>query len=322
MPTPADDTQETITVRPAVTSSSTRDSRTTRGRAREAVRKQNPSSSRRSQRRGNPSEEDSAQANYALFAGEEEDEPQTLTEALSGTQEKAWRLAWLSELDSLAKNGTWVIERLPDGRTPIGCRWLFRKKDDGRFKARLVAKGYSQLPGIDYQETFAPVAKFTTIRTLLALSCENNWAIEGMDVKTAFLNGTLEETIYMEVPEGVAIPTNKRALEYQRPIACRLIKAIYGLKQSPRAWYARIHNFFKLHNFTRSDYDHSLFINYAKQVILLLYVDDLVVVAPNKELVVWIRQKLHDEFEMTDLGPLTSFLGLEIERNRNLRTLH
>ena len=77
-------------------------------------------------------------------------------------------------------------------------------------------------------------------------------------MKTAFLNGTLKETIYMEVPEGVAIPTNKRALEYQRQIACRLIKAIYGLKQSPRAWYARIHNFFKLHDFTRSDYDHSL----------------------------------------------------------------
>jgi len=90
---------------------------------------------------------------------------------------------------------------------------IFEKKDDCRFKARLVAKGYIQLPGIHYEETFAPVAKFTTIRTLLTLSCENDWEIEGIDVKTAFLNGTSEETIYMEVPEGVAIPTNKRAHE-------------------------------------------------------------------------------------------------------------
>lgn len=114
---------------------------------------------------------------------------------------------------------------------------------------------------MNYEETFAPVAKFITIQTLLALSCENDWEFEGMDVKTVFLNGTLKKTIYIEVPEGVQIPTNTRALGYQRPIACHLIKAIYGLKQSPCAWNARIHNFFKLHDFTHPDYDHSLFIN-------------------------------------------------------------
>jgi len=143
-----------------------------------------------------------------------------------------------------------------------------------------------------------------------------------MDVKTAFLNGELEESIYMEVAEGVAIPANKRSIDYQPRMACRLVKAIYELKQSPRAWYARIYTFFQIHDVTRSDYDHSLFINYEKQVIQLLYVDDLLVAAPRKELINWIRRKLHDEFEMTDMGPLTTFLGLEIQRKRSERSLH
>lgn len=245
-----------------------------------------------------------------------------MTEALSGNEKEEWRAAWLSELESLATNNTWVIEPLPAGRKAIGCRWLFRKKDEGRYKARLVAKGYSQQHGVDYEETFAPVAKFTTIRILLALSCEHDWELEGMDVKTAFLNGTLEERIYMQVPEGIALPVNKNTRTYEAPMVCRLIKAIYGLKQSPRAWYGRIHTFFQVHNFTRSEHDHSLFINYEKHIILLLYVDDLVVAAPTKELVGWIRSRLHDEFEMTDLGPLKTFLGLEIARNRPNRTLH
>ena len=262
-----------------------------------------------------------SQAQFALVAGLDQ-EPQTLTEALNSEDRDEWRAAWLAELTSLAPNHTWVIEPLPEGRRAIGSRWLFKKKEDGRFKARLVAKGYSQQAGIDYEETFAPVAKFTTIRLLLALSCEHDWEIEGMDVKTAFLNGELEEQIYMEIPEGVAVPVNKERGGYNRPLACRLIKSIYGLKQSPRAWYGRIHAFFLENNFTRSDPDHSLYINYDKQVILLLYVDDLVITAPTQNIISWIRRKLHDEFQMTDLGPLRTFLGLEIQRNRETRTLH
>ena len=172
-----------------------------------------------------------------------------------------------------------MLESLPADRSAIGSRWLFRKKDDGRYKARLVAKGYSQLPGVDYEETFAPVAKFTTIRLLLALCCESDWELCGMDVKTAFLNSELEETVYMEVPEGVLVPTQKALPEYQQPLVCRLQKSIYGLKQSPRAWYGRINSFFRSNNFIRSESDHSLFINYNRQVILLLYVDDLVLAA-------------------------------------------
>jgi len=125
----------------------------------------------------------------------------------------------------------------------------------------------------------------------------------------------------MEIPEGVTIPANKNHSRYHRPLACRLIKSIYGLKPSPQAWYGRIHGFLFIPNFTRSDFDHSLFINYEKQVILLLYVADLVVAAPTANQISWIRNKFHDEFDMTDLRPVQTFLGLEIQRNRTERTL-
>ena len=174
-------------------------------------------------------------AYFALMANLDALEPQTLTEALNSAEKDKWKEAWEAELTSLAKNNTWVLVPLPADRSAISCHWLFRKKEDGRYKARLVAKGYSQMPGIDYEETFAPVAKFTTIQVLLALSCESNWELCGMDVKTAFLNSELEETVYMEVPEGVIIPTQKAIPEYQQPLVCRLQKSIYGLKQSPRA---------------------------------------------------------------------------------------
>ena len=213
-------------------------------------------------------------------------------------------------------------EPLPIGRSTIACRWLFQRKQDGRHKARLVAKGYSQKLGIDYEETFAPVANFTTIRVLLALSCQSNWEVHGMDVKTAFLNSELEETVYMEISEGVDIATTKPVTpKYAPHIVCQLLKSISGWKQSPRAWYGRINHFFLADRLIRSDADHSLFINYDKQVILLLYVDHLVLAAKTKATINWIQLKLHEEFEMTNLGPLCTFLGLEIQRNRTNQTL-
>ena len=160
---------------------------------------------------------------------------QTLTDALNSIEKDKWKTAWEAELTSLAKNNTWVLEPLPVGRTAIGCRCQFRKKDDGRYKARLVAKEFSQQPRIDYEKTFTPVGKFTTIRVLVALGCESDWEIRGVDVKTAFRNSELEVKIYRQVLEGVTIPARPAMPEYQKPIACRLLKSIYGLKQSPRA---------------------------------------------------------------------------------------
>ena len=156
------------------------------------------------------------------------EEPTTLADALASPDATEWKKAWDSEVESLEENGTWVLEELPLDRKAIGCRWVFKIKEDGRFKARLVAKGYSQRLGIDYLETYAPVAKFTTLRILLSLVNKNNWELDGMDVKTAFLHSELEETIYMEILEGI-----KSSAGDTSGLACLLIKTIYGLKQSP-----------------------------------------------------------------------------------------
>ena len=130
---------------------------------------------------------------HAMIANIEE--PQTLAEAFAGDDGPQWREGWVSEVDSLARNNTCRFEVLPPSRQAIGCRWLFKRKEDGHYKAMLVAKGYSQREGVDYTETFAPVAKFNSLRSLLGLVSENDWEHEGMDVKTAFLTSEVEETV-------------------------------------------------------------------------------------------------------------------------------
>jgi len=131
------------------------------------------------------------------------------------------------------RNETWVLAQLPQGRDAIGCRWLFKRKEDGRYKARLVAKGYSQKAGVEYTETFAPVAKFNSLRSLLALVSENNWELEGMDVKTGFLHSELEGIVFMYIPEGLHSEVVGKGPA--PPVVCQLKKSIYGLKESPRA---------------------------------------------------------------------------------------
>ena len=135
-------------------------------------------------------------------------------------------------------NGTWELPSIPNGSNSVGCKWVFRAKRDAcgdvvRYKVRLVAEGFAQVQGVDFHETFAPVAKFTTIRCILAIGAAMNLEIHQMDVKTAFLNGDLEEDIYMVQPEGFV-------QEGKEDYVCKLKKSLYGLKQSPRAWYQKI----------------------------------------------------------------------------------
>eukprot|EP00253_Pinus_taeda_P021754 PITA_21754 len=147
----------------------------------------------------------------------------------------AWKEAMQKEYDALIKNGTWKLVDLPFGTKPIGCKWVYKNKykADGsldKHKARLVAKGFAQKEGVDYEETFAPTAKWATIRTLFALAAQNGWKVHQMDVKTAFLNGDLKENVFMSQPEGFAVKGHEHKV-------CKLVKSLYGLKQAPRAWF-------------------------------------------------------------------------------------
>ena len=206
------------------------------------------------------------------------DEPHTMSEAMQSGDAKKWELAMQEEYDSLMANGTWELTPLPKNRQSVGCKWVFRTKRDAsgnvvRYKARLVAKGYSQVAGVDFNETFAPVAKFSTIRCILALGAIMDLEMHQMDVKTAFLNGDLEEDIYMDQPQGFV----------QGNMVCKLKKSLYGLKQSPRAWYECIHAFFVKEGLVRSHADHSLYVVQSSThiVIVIIYVDDLIILASN-----------------------------------------
>lgn len=161
-----------------------------------------------------------------------EHDPLTFREATTSRDAAFWKEAINDEIESIMSNNTWILTDLPPGSKPIGCKWIFKRKlkADGsidKFKARLVAKGYRQKEGIDYFDTYAPVARLSTIRILIALASIHKLIIHQMDVKTAFLNGVLNEEVYMEQPEGFV-------LKGQENKVCKLVKSLYGLKQAPK----------------------------------------------------------------------------------------
>jgi len=231
------------------------------------------------------------------------------------------------ELDALDKNKTWdLVDEdtiLKSGKRVIGCKWVYKLKRnaDGsrRFKARLVIRGFEQEYGIDYTETFAPVAKFVTVRILLALAAQYDWEIEQMDVITAFLNPLLQEEVYMELPEGYALPKDCPCTSGGR-IVCRLRKCLYGLKQAPRAWYTDIDAHLSSLGFTRSKEDYNLYI--SKHVLLLLFVDDMLLFAPKMDTIRVVKELLYSKYRMSDLGPVQQFLGLQVVRDRQARAIH
>ena len=188
-----------------------------------------------------------------------------------------WKAAVDEEVQALAKNGTWEITDLLRGKKPVGCKWIFtvKYKVDGnvdRYKSRLVAKGFTQSYGIDYQETFAPVAKLNTVRVLLSLAANLDWSLHQLDVKNAFLNGDLEEEVYMDIPAGLETTSNFNKV-------CRLRKSLYGLKQSPRACFERFTKVVKGYGFVQCQSDHTLFVKHfpeGKLAILIVYVDDII----------------------------------------------
>jgi hypothetical protein len=252
-----------------------------------------------------------------------DDEPSSYTEAMSRPDAAQWRAAIDSELDSLKRTGTWTLTPLVAGRQAIGSRWVLKikRKADGtvdKYKARLVAKGYAQKAGIDYDETFAPVAKFTSIRMLLALAAHHDFEIHQMDVKTAFLNGDLDVDIYMEQPEGYST-----AARGEQRLVCKLQKALYGLKQAGRAWNEKILDALLQLQFTPLDSDSCVFVHRGDGYVMfiVLYVDDLLIISSSLPRLVHLKSKLSQLFEMTDMGEAHYILGLKIIRNRSARQL-
>ena len=249
-------------------------------------------------------------------------EPKSLDEALSGPHAKEWKEAADSEYQSLMENGTWDLVELPEGREAIGSKWVFKVKHDScgkveRFKGRLVAKGYSQKYGIDFEETFAPVVRFSSIRALLAFAINNNMSVHQMDVVTAFLNGELQEEIYMQQPAGYEIPGKEM-------LVCKLKKSLYGLKQSPRCWNKSFQDFMLNLQFKPSSADPCVFIQAGikSMAIVAVYVDDLIVMSTIPEELNAVKKALSGKFRMKDMGPLHYCLGVSVVQNAEGIWLH
>nr|KAJ0189684.1 hypothetical protein LSAT_V11C800438810 [Lactuca sativa] len=220
-----------------------------------------------------------------IFSINLDDDPKTFTKAMMSRDAPLWKEAINDEMDSIMGNGTWELADLPKGRRPIGSKWIFKKKyhPDGSisaYKARLVAKGYRQREGIDYFDTYAPVARISSIRTLIAISALKGLYIHQMDVKTAFLNGYLKEEIYLEQPEGFVIPGQENKV-------CRLVKSLYGLKQAPKQWHERFDTTVTAFGFQHNSADRCIYSKHTSDYILVicLYVDDMLIIGTHLEAV-------------------------------------
>ncbi|KAI3500109.1 hypothetical protein L1887_35925 [Cichorium endivia] len=238
-------------------------------------------------------------------------EPETYEEA---SQNKVWQKAMEEEIIALEQNQTWELVPKPRDIKPISCKWVYKikRRPDGsieRYKARLVARGFSQQYGLDYDETFSPVAKITTVRVLLALAASKDWKLWQMDVKNAFLHGELDREIYMNQPKGFEDAPNSNRV-------CKLRKALYGLKQAPRAWYGKIAEFLTRSGYSVAHADSSLFIKEkeGKLAVVLVYVDDLIITGDDEKEIRLTRENLSVRFQMKELGELKHFLGLEVDR--------
>jgi transposase InsO family protein len=252
--------------------------------------------------------------------GRTQADPQTLKEALSRPDAEEWIAACEKEMDSLLENGTWELVRLPPGKKAVASKWVFRvkHKPDGsveRHKARLVAKGFSQIPGIDFFETFASTTKWAALRAVLALAALEDLEMESVDISSAFLNGDMDAEVYMQQPEGF--------VQKGREWVCRLLKSLYGLKQASRLWQQKLDEVLSELGFSRIQSDASIWVwsNGTCRVIIPVYVDDMTIVSKDKSQVARVKVHLQKHFKLRDLGPTTWLLGVEIARDRSQRKL-
>ena len=248
-----------------------------------------------------------------------DEDPKSLKEAQQRHDWPKWKEAINAELSQLKSMGTWEMTKLPHGRTAIGNRWVFARKynKDGsvaKYKARLVAKGYSQIPGMDFTDTFSPVVRLETIRAIFALAVSEDWEIRQMDVKGAYLNGTLSEEIYMRQPQG---------FEDYTDLVCLLIKTLYGLKQAGREWNREFDRKIRGLGFRRLFTDTCVYIRIKDRCleIITVWVDDLVLFAESKSTADQLEVEIGLLFETTRLGEPSKIVGIEITRDREKGTL-
>ncbi|GJS84321.1 retrotransposon protein, putative, ty1-copia subclass [Tanacetum coccineum] len=248
-------------------------------------------------------------------------EPANYKAALLDPESKKWLDAMNVEMQSMKDNDVWVLVELPPNARTVGSKWLFKKKTDMDgavyiFKARLVAKGFTQTYGVDYEETFSPVADIRAIRILIAIAAYYDYEIWQMDVKTAFLNGHLSEEVYMEQPKGFVNP------KYPNHV-CKLKRSIYGLKQASRQWNKRFDDEIKKFGFTQNPDEPCVYLKASGSyvAILILYVDDILLMGNNIPMLQDVKSYLGRSFTMKDLGDDAYILGIKIYRDRSKRLI-
>ena len=246
---------------------------------------------------------------YNNFLSQEE--PKKVKDAL---QDPDYVIEMQEKLNQFERNEVWKLGPRPKDRTVICTKWVFRNKMDKngiitRKKARLVAKGYSQEEGIDFDETFSPVARLEAIRIFLAYAAHANFKVYQMDVKSSFLNGELEEEVYVQQHPGFE-ESNFTNFVY------RLFKALYGLKQSPRAWYDTLSQFLIVSHFTRGTIDKTLFHkNYnGSSILVQINVDDIIFGSTDENLCKKFAKLMQSKYEMSMMGELTYFLSLQVKQ--------
>ncbi|CCH61857.1 hypothetical protein TBLA_0F03190 [Henningerozyma blattae CBS 6284] len=228
---------------------------------------------------------------------------------MKSSDSEKWLAACEKELESFNALDVYNLVPLPEGRQCLGSRWVFTMKDDGRYKSRLVAQEYKQKIGIDYYETFAPVVRYASVRLFLAIADQFSLSVHKMDADTAFLKSEIDGDVYIKQPQGFVDPTHP---EYVR----KLKKGMYGLKQAPLLWNRHIHHTLTELGFQRHAIEHCFYFRYSTTglILIALYVDDLLIAAPDNDSLDIVKCTLKIYYSMKDLGPVNNFLGINVNQ--------
>jgi hypothetical protein len=245
-----------------------------------------------------------------------EGDPASYEEAMRSAHSSKWLEAMEDEMKSTSSNDVWALVEIPKGAKTVGCKWVYKIKCDSRgniekYKARLVEKGYTQIEGVDYNETFSPVSCKDSFRIIMALVEHFGLELHQMDVKTAFLNGDFEENVYMKQPKGFVVNGKEH-------MGCRLKKSIYGLKQASRQWNLKFDDTIKRFGFEPNIEDNCVYAKFknGKYVFLILYVDDILLASNDISMLRETKKFLSSNFDMKDLGEASYVLDIEIHRDR------